>query len=557
MLKKIKTSFLALAGFAFILGSCAKVMPLTGGDEDKTPPAFRSSSPDTFSLNFKGKTITIKFDEYINLVDPTREILISPPVFPPPEFILNGQAVKIKFKDSLQPNITYVVQFGKSIQDITEANANTGFSFVFSTGSFLDSGKVQGNVTDAFTGKGAEGFKVMLYKTDVTDSFPYKEKPFYLAYTDAGGDFKLGNLRQGDYKIFALQEDNNNNIYDRSGEAIAFSPVIISTTNDSTITKLISFIEPGGKIKFNKAKSVSPVRTEFYFSGLADSVKVNPYFGLNDSSYFAYEFNKGKDTLTLWHNPIVADSFGVFIEHLNTVDTVVLRTNKSGSQTMGSGGGKSRLNKTGTSTSMTFDAATNMKFDLYSMPSLLFGEPIKNIDTSLFRVLEDSIPIHYTLIADTSSPRKYLIDFKRVSKKKYTIISDSAAFISISGKTIPKNVYTMGFREATEYGSVKIIYEDSIIKFPKIWHLLKDDKVIRETFANANQNDVQFSRIEPGSYRLRLILDENGNRKWDTGNYMEGKQPEKVLYMSEPIELKSGWDSEVIWKLLKKGKKLK
>jgi len=554
MLKKIKVGFLALAGFGFILGSCAKVMPLTGGDEDKVPPAYRNSNPDTFSLNFKGKTITIRFDEYINLVDPTREILISPPVFPPPEYILSGQAVKIKFKDSLLSNITYVIQFGKSIQDITESNINTGFSFVFSTGSFLDSGEVRGNIVDAFTGKPGEGYKVMLYKTEVTDSFPYKEKPFYLAYTDGGGNFKLSNLRQGDYKIFALHEDNNNNIYDRSGEGIAFSTMTVSTVNDSTITNLVSFIEPGGKIKFNKAKSVSPIRTEFYFSGLADSVKVLPNFGIKDSGYFAYEFNKGKDTLTLWHEKIEADSFGVFLRHLNTIDTVVLRTNKNVGQPSG---GKGRLSRASTGFAVVLDAAANMKFDLYSMPSLTFGEPIKNIDTSLFKILADSIPINYRIIADTTLPRKYFIDFERSSKKKYTIISDSAAFISISGKSTSQSTYTIGFREATEYGSVKIIYEDSIIKFPKIWHLLKDDKVIRETFANANQNDVQFSRIEPGSYRLRLILDENGNRMWDTGKYMEGKQPEKVLYMSEPIELKSGWDSEVIWKLLKKGRRSK
>lgn len=80
---------------------------------------------------------------------------------------------------------------------------------------------------------------------------------------------------------------------------------------------------------------------------------------------------------------------------------------------------------------------------------------------------------------------------------------------------------------------------------------MKDDKVIRTTFAPASQNDVVFNSLEPGSYSLRLILDENDNKQWDTGNFMEKKLPERVLYLTEPIELKPGWDSEITWKVTK------
>lgn len=533
------------AAAVWLAAGCAKVMPLTGGDQDKIPPAYRSSDPDTFALNFRGKIITIRFNEFINLKDPTREILISPPVYPDPEYSLNGQAVKIKFKDSLQPDITYVIQFGKAIEDITEANVSTGFSFVFSTGAFLDSGQVNGNITDAFTGKPAAGFKVMLYKPGVTDSFPYKEKPFYLAYTDDQGFFRFRNLRQGDYRIFALKEDNNNYLYDRPGEDIAFRTLPVSTS-DSLGVALSAFREATEKIEFNKARSVSPVRTDFYFSGNADSVRVTPYFGFSDSSLFVYEFSKEKDTLTLWHSAMAVDSFGVFLNAPGFSDTALVRTNK----TAASGGGAAKRNKPLGNEAVKFSASGNQKFDLYTAPVLTFSEPLEHLDTAKVHLLADSVAVPFRLERDTASPRDYRVLLTPSDKKKYTFSFDSAAFVGISGKVFPGSSYSFAFREVIEYGSIKIVYTDSVIKYPKIWELLKDDKVIRVKFGSANQNEMGFDRLEPGSYRLRLIVDRNENRRWDTGTYTAGEQPEKVIYMTEPIDLKPGWDSEVTWKMV-------
>lgn len=529
----------------WVAGGCAKVMPLSGGDQDTTPPAYRSSDPDTFALNFKGKSITIRFDEFINLKDPTREILVSPPVYPDPEYILNGQSVKIKFKDSLQPNITYVIQFGKAVEDITEGNVSTGFSFVFATGPYLDSGAVRGNIVDAFTGKPAAGFKVMLYKPEVSDSFPYKDKPFYLAYTNEQGYFRFSNLRQGNYRIFALKEDNNDYLYNREGEEIAFRTLAVSAA-DSMGLSMVSFRESTGRLGFSKGKSVSAVRTDFYFLGNARSVKISPYFGFKDSTLFAYEYSRESDTLTLWHSPIEADSFAVFLNGDNLSDTAILRTNRSAATPQGG-----KRSKGATGAAATFTASGNQKFDLYTAPALVFSEPLKSMDTTRIRLLADSIPVPFRLVLDTASPRTYRVLFPASDKRKYILSYDTAAFIGISGKVFPGMSYSFGFREAIEYGSVKIVYADSVIKYPKIWELLKDDKVIRVNFGSANLNDVGFERLEPGSYRLRLIVDQNGNKRWDTGNYTAGEQPEKVIYMTDPIDLKAGWDSEVTWKMAK------
>lgn len=533
----------------WILGGCAKVMPLTGGDEDKTPPSYRSSKPDTFSLNFKGKELVIRFDEYINLVDATKEIIVSPPIEPAPEYMGSGKAVKVKFKEPLKENITYVFNFGQSITDNTEGNKLTGFTFVFSTGNYLDSGSVKGRISDAFSGKPSEGFKVMLYETGVTDSFPYKEKPFYLAYTDAGGYFTFQNLRQGDYKIFTLKEDNNNYIYDRPGEHIGYREEIVSA-QDSVAIQMVSFLEDDlGKAKYNRAKSISASRTDFYFSGKADKAEIKPFKGISDSLWYR-EYNTTKDTVTVWHIPVMGDSAFFFVQ----VDTVLDTANVKvvGSLLASSASGKRARGGQAASANFSLDASGNQKFDLYSQPTLTFVEPPISIDTSKIHVLADSVPVTYQIIPDSISPRKYRLDFAASAKKKYTVVMDSAAVIQISGKVTPQNSFSFGFRESVEYASVKVNLGDTIFVFPRIWQLLKGDQVLRE-ISGKESDVVTFSRLEPGTYRLRLVIDENGNGKWDTGNYLKKRQPEVVLYMSDNIELKPGWDSEITWNF-KKGR---
>ena len=53
--------------------------------------------------------------------------------------------------------------------------------------------------------------------------------------------------------------------------------------------------------------------------------------------------------------------------------------------------------------------------------------------------------------------------------------------------------------------------------------------------------------LEPGSYYMRLVVDRNENGKFDTGNYLEGRQPEEVFYFPEEISLRANWDVTQSW----------
>ena len=56
----------------------------------------------------------------------------------------------------------------------------------------------------------------------------------------------------------------------------------------------------------------------------------------------------------------------------------------------------------------------------------------------------------------------------------------------------------------------------------------------------------EFVFVQPGTYYARLVIDSDGNRKFTSGEYPV-RQPEKVYYYNNPIELKPNWDVEQTW----------
>ena len=55
--------------------------------------------------------------------------------------------------------------------------------------------------------------------------------------------------------------------------------------------------------------------------------------------------------------------------------------------------------------------------------------------------------------------------------------------------------------------------------------------------------------LKPGEYQIKLIIDNNGNKKWDTGNYQLNLQPEKVIFYQDKITIRENWDNEIQWNI--------
>lgn len=210
-----------LAGVILIFFSCANVVSPTGGPVDENPPEVIRSTPPNYFPNFDGDEIRIFFNEFVELRNIRQQMLISPPLERLPEVRIRGRSIIMEIEEELRPNTTYNFFFGEAIRDITEGNPIPNYQFVLSTGDYVDSLSLGGQVFNAYTLEPEEGVYVMLYD-DHRDSVPYLERPVYLAKTDKQGQFTISYMKEGEYRMFALDDENNNFLYDPPEERIAF-----------------------------------------------------------------------------------------------------------------------------------------------------------------------------------------------------------------------------------------------------------------------------------------------------------------------------------------------
>ena len=220
-----------------IMASCAKRGSITGGDKDTIAPVLKASFPKNFSTNFNGKEIKLVFDEYVKLKNVNKQLIISPPMKIQPEILPQtaSKILTIKLKDTLQPNTTYSFNFGQSIQDNNEGNSYSQFKYVFSTGAYIGSLKINVKVKDALEKKVDNFVSVMLYEINekFNDSTIYKETPKYITNTlDSLKVVSIENIKAGKYLLVALK-DNGNNKFNPKSDKIGFQKQYITIPNDT------------------------------------------------------------------------------------------------------------------------------------------------------------------------------------------------------------------------------------------------------------------------------------------------------------------------------------
>ncbi len=235
-----KVIFLSLIGGLFFY-SCAKVVAPTGGPKDEEHPLIVEVNPPDYTVNFDSKKISITFNEYIQLKDLNNNLIISPPVGEKPDVKVKGKTLVIEFNEELKDSTTYNIYFGNSVQDYNEGNPIENFEYVLSTGTYIDSLSISGKIINSFNLLPEEGVYVMLYK-DLEDSVPIKQIPIYISKTNKEGLYRINNISNNKYKLFALRDFNKNYLFDLPNEDIAFIDSLvlfdlISETKIDTIFK--------------------------------------------------------------------------------------------------------------------------------------------------------------------------------------------------------------------------------------------------------------------------------------------------------------------------------
>ncbi|KAB7528414.1 hypothetical protein F8C76_11150 [Flagellimonas olearia] len=521
--------FFALMGLA--LWQCARRGSPSGGPEDVTPPKLVRTEPDNFSINFEAQKIRLYFDELIKLQDVQNQLVVSPPLKYPPEITPQGgprKYIEILIKDTLRENTTYTLNFGQSIVDNNEGNPNSFLTYVFSTGTYIDSLTLSGAVKDAFNKKADQFISVMLYEIDTayTDSTIYKNPPNYIASTgDSLPLFELKNLRAGKYALFALKDVNKNNMFNQKQDKIGFLEDTITIPTDSTYLLNLFLEEPDYSVSVPSYTAKN--RIIFGYQGDHEDMQIETLTQLPDSVQTKILKDREKDTLNYWITPTDLDSiiFTVTNEKLERIDTFTVKTRKLPLD------------------SLTLTSGIQGKFNFEDTFSILANTPIANVDTTkIGLVVSDSLLAPFSHVLDTLE-NKVEFDFEIEPNQKYRLsllpgaISD---FFGMQNDTLDYAISTSGY---ADYGNLRMTLGGAV-QYPLVLQLTNEQGEIQREIIAPESKIFEFSNLDPGNYVVRVIFDDNGNGKWDTGSYLKKRQPERISYYPDVIEVRANWELE-------------
>ncbi|MDM1042761.1 MULTISPECIES: Ig-like domain-containing protein [Empedobacter] len=523
--------------------SCARQGSPTGGPKDETPPVFLKADPDTLATNVDVnlQEATINFDEYILLKEYSKNVVVSPSFQIPP--IVTPQAlakknISIKFQEPLLPNTTYSFNFGDAIQDFNENNKLSNFQYVFSTGSFIDSLKVTGRVNSSYDFKLPEKILVGLYKVDSTykDSIILQKKPYYIARANDKGEYQLNYLASGKYKLIAFEDKVENVMYDYGKERLAFHNEPIELNANQQINLNLFNQKPDYRKPEASFKQEGLI--VFKTTGATDDVTITPV-GKEFKTAYIQKFPR-QDSINFWFNPKVDTIVGrsaklnFKVQHKDQIDEV-----------------SALYSKSNTERKLEFKALNDQKLAPNKPFKIQANAPIKSLDLSKIYVFKDTVSIPFKVSIDTVNAQNLNFAFEKNLDEKFEVNIYPNALTDVLGEKNDTLAYPIKMGTRGDFGHLKLTLQNTPSK-PFILQFLKTDKdftVIEELYNPANKNYFEFNFIEPGEYLFRLLVDENENGKWDTGDYLSGKQPEPIYLYPEPIKIRAMWDATETWVL--------
>ena len=583
--------------------ACASTGMPDGGPYDETPPKFVRATPEPNATNNKRKKISIEFDEFIKLDKASEKVIISPPQNEAPEVKVSGKRVLVEFFDTLRENTTYTIDFGDAIVDNNEDNPLGNFAYAFSTGEIIDTMEVSGTVLNAADLEPVKGIQVGLHK-NLNDT-AFTKLPFdRISRTDSRGHFTIKGITPGTYRIYALMDGNQNYFFDSKTEAIAYLDSLVVPSMEGAVRQdtvwnetdtlaydtiyqinytrflpdnliLRSFKEENPLQYLVKSEREQLNRFSLYFSAKADTLPTLRGLDFDENDAFVIEGNERndtihywikdttmceRDTLTLELNYLATDTLGKLVPKTDTL-RMVNKINKERRLAMAEEARKKeekerkkRARKGDTLQvetkflTMTVDAPSSL--DLNRNILLKFEEPVAHIDTSAIHmaVKVDSLweDIPFIFQADTIAPRQYQILADWQPGQEYRLQIDSLGIQGLYGLYTDKVENTLKVKTLEDYGT---LYLNIVGAGPHaiVQLLNSNDAVVRQQPVS-EKNTCDFYFLQPSTkYYIRLFNDDNNNGVWDTGNYVEKRQPEEVFYFPKVWEMKANFEFEETW----------
>lgn len=291
----MKKKFLISAVFLLqlFIFSCANQIPPSGGVDDKIPPKIIYIFPEPGRLNFKGDAVTFRFDEYVDRRSFEESFYISPKPKGEIVFDWSGKEVEVRFKNKFAIDRTYVITVGKELKDVRGSNATgSSYSFAFSTGGKLDKGKISGRV---YAGK-YDKIKILAYIKNVkngTEINPANHIADYITQTDENGYYIFTNLPSEEFELFAITDEDRNNLYNKDFESVSILKNSIIVQGDSALYSDADFLFRNpvmNRSGIDFLKELEADTSGYIFSNIFSKDEVIPcdyrfYFYFKNNSY--------------------------------------------------------------------------------------------------------------------------------------------------------------------------------------------------------------------------------------------------------------------------------
>lgn len=539
------------------LASCASRVAPSGGKPDNVPPKIVSINPQSGSTSFSGNRIEIEFDEFIALKDGGSGIVVSPPLNTPPESVLKGKVLQLKFKEALRENVTYSITLGKSVIDITESNPLEETQLVFATGTELDTLKVNGRVENAFSNAAPKTAVAALYEA-FHDSVPQTQLPRYFTRTDASGNFTIKNIKAGKYRILVFEDANSDLKWNNPDEPVAFANDTLAVDSGLTsIGTLRLFKEKPLQQRLVRSKYDAPGRITLKYALAPEKLQFET-LGAMDIGKFINTSEPESDSITLWYPTSTLDSLKFIAKAISgdslRADTLAFSTKKATS----TGRGKNKKPAADTLLQVTSNAVQGKLLAGDSL-KLTFAAPLEIGSLGKIAIVfaTDTLLINPSRIDATNMRLVYAIP---KAGQDFTLRINKGTFSDIVGRSCDSLKQSISYFLEEDLGNLEFIFRnDSIEGFPGILELLdKNAALIQSRKVNSTETLV-FKSLLPGEYTIRLIEDRDANGSWTGGSLRQKQQPERMYYFPEKFTVRAGWDLELEWEPLKKisGKKFK
>ena len=545
--------------------SCANTTtPPSGGPKDTIPPVLVELYPYPGAKNVPvHKTqLMFKFDEFVTVKD-QQSIFLSPPMEKRPKFRLKGKAVIVSFENDLDSNRTYTLDVTNAIADNNEGNMFPGYTLAFSTGQHLDSMMITGTVQDCNTLMPLKGVTVMLYK-DHADSAVFKHRPDAAGKTDDWGFFCLRNIQDTVYRLYAVKDDNNDNMYQaENNELIAFCDTLVrpvTVVNDSLpeiikylMTDTVACLARKSEFELNMFRETPSkqmiVNKERLGERTAYITFMAPYADIDSiwikgvpAEKLITQFNLERDSLEIWVNDPgkQPDTLFLYVDYMktDTLGALVPFTEEvklAKPRQLGAAKSSSMDIKKEDTTAVFSVTAEPETIEQYGYV-IEFKYPLVQsaFDSLIFRSVnprQQEATEKYTFMQDSLNLRKYIV--RPVSKLlpgyEYFLKIPHRKFMDINGFYNDSLEVKVSLPNDDKLSSMSLVLTNVRNKY--IIDLLneKRDKIIRSYTVDQDAT-LLFPYITAGKYSLRITEDLNRNGLVDTGNLLEHKQPEKVKF---------------------------